>query len=216
MLELYGSFSSQPGNFGYSVHNLGYNHYNMNTLYYPFKVNNIKDAVLGMKALDIKGVGVSSPYKVDVIEYLDQVDELVEKTGSCNTVINRDGQLFGYNTDYKSVLSFIEPYAQSGKEIVVCGNGGYAKTVKVICEEFDLKIHHITRENWSDHEQYVDSNVMIFNATPVILSGKNTINANVETHSGKTLAYRQATEQFLLYTGKRLPSEVARELGIVP
>ena len=49
---------------------------------------------------DFKGINVTIPYKKEVIQYLDFVDDIVIKTGSCNCIINDNGILKGYNTDY--------------------------------------------------------------------------------------------------------------------
>ena len=49
---------------------------------------------------EFKGINVTIPYKKEVIQYLDYVDPLVKKIGACNTIINENGKLKGYNTDY--------------------------------------------------------------------------------------------------------------------
>ena len=49
---------------------------------------------------EFKGINVTIPYKKEVISYLDEVDPLVKRIGSCNCIINNNGKLKGYNTDY--------------------------------------------------------------------------------------------------------------------
>lgn len=52
-----------------------------------------------MRALGISGINVTSPHKVEVMKYIDVVTDGAKKLGSVNTVVNRDGKLYGYNTD---------------------------------------------------------------------------------------------------------------------
>ena len=52
------------------------------------------------KKKDFKGINVTLPYKKEVIKYLDEVDEIVKRTNTCNCIINKDNKLVGYNTDY--------------------------------------------------------------------------------------------------------------------
>ena len=53
-----------------------------------------------MKAKDFLGINVTIPYKSDVIPYLDYIDPVAEKISAVNTIVNREGKLYGYNTDF--------------------------------------------------------------------------------------------------------------------
>jgi len=61
-----------------------------------------------MKAKDFLGINVTIPYKSDVIPYLDYIDPVAEKIGAVNTIVNRDGKLYGYNTDFGGMKMLIE------------------------------------------------------------------------------------------------------------
>jgi shikimate 5-dehydrogenase len=212
MIELYGSISKNPGDFGFKLHNLGFQSLGLNKYYKPFKVDNLEDAMRGVRALGIKGVGVSSPYKRDVLSLLDFMDSVVESTMSCNTVVNKDGILFGYNTDYFAVEKSLRNI-NSGETVVVCGSGGYAQTVWSVCENNHIPVVQVMRSNWGDLDKYIDSDgVCIFNATPVVLKGENVINASILTITGRILAYLQGKEQFRIYTNENLPYEIISEL----
>ncbi|MBR4836668.1 MAG: shikimate dehydrogenase, partial [Clostridia bacterium] len=53
-----------------------------------------------MKAKNFEGINVTIPYKQAVIPYLDEIDEVASEIGAVNTIVNRDGKLYGYNTDF--------------------------------------------------------------------------------------------------------------------
>lgn len=89
----------------------------------------LRTAIEGIKALGIKGVNVTAPHKVAVMEYLDEISPQAKFLGSVNTVVNRNGKLYGYNTDsegfYMALKSEgIEIY---NAKILVLGAGGVVK-----------------------------------------------------------------------------------------
>ncbi len=79
-----------------------------------------------MKKRDFLGINVTIPYKRDVMPYLDVTDGEAKKIGAVNTVVNRDGKLFGYNTDYAGMRALIlrSGIGFSGKKVLVLGTGG--------------------------------------------------------------------------------------------
>ena len=60
------------------------------------------------KAKDFEAVNVTLPYKETVIPYLDEISDIARRIGAVNTVVNRGGRLFGYNTDYYGMKALIE------------------------------------------------------------------------------------------------------------
>lgn len=79
---------------------------------------------------DFKGINVTIPYKESVIKYLDEIDDGVKKIGSCNTIVNKNGKLFGFNTDYSAAKALIERQGIpiKGKKALILGTGGTSKT----------------------------------------------------------------------------------------
>ena len=61
-----------------------------------------------MEKKDFKAINVTIPYKQDVIPYLDFIDDAAKAIGAVNTIVNKDGKLFGYNTDYYGMKSLFE------------------------------------------------------------------------------------------------------------
>lgn len=115
------------------MHNLAFKEKNIKAVYGAFQVKplDLAKAVEGIRALNIKGVSITIPHKEKIMEYLDEIDEVAEEIGAVNTVLNREGILKGYNTDWIGVLKAFE---ESGvelkdKRVVVIGAGGASKAV---------------------------------------------------------------------------------------
>src|SRR5205085_252254 len=83
----------------YSMYNAAFEALGMNFIYIPFVVNDLERAVEGIRHLGIKAVGVTIPYKVDIMSYLDEIDSDARRIGAVNAVIHANGKLLGVNTD---------------------------------------------------------------------------------------------------------------------
>ncbi|MFW6034920.1 MAG: shikimate dehydrogenase [Halanaerobiales bacterium] len=114
------------------LHNMAIKKYDLNYVYLPFAVEpgNVKQALMGLKALNFRGVNVTIPYKEKVIPYLDEMDSLAEKIGAVNTIVNENGILKGYNTDITGLKRMIEVDGNTtikNKKALIIGAGGAAK-----------------------------------------------------------------------------------------
>lgn len=106
------------GIFGYPIehtfspkmHNFISAQLNNNYVYTAFEVapENLENAVNAVRALNISGINITAPHKKTVMKFLDEISQQAQKFGSVNTVVNRNGRLYGYNTDaqgfYKALL----------------------------------------------------------------------------------------------------------------
>ena len=94
-----------------------------------------------MEKKDFKGINVTIPYKKDVIPYLDEMDESAKAIGAVNTIINVDGKLKGFNTDFGGFLYMVNAHnvQMEGKKILIIGNGGACAAVKAVCEHENAK-----------------------------------------------------------------------------
>ncbi len=110
------------------MHNLAFRELGLKAVYgaFPVKPEDLSQAIRGVKALGISGLSVTIPHKVEVMKYLEEVDEVARQIGAVNTIINREGSLFGTNTDWIGVLKAFEEVgtSPSGKRVVVLGAGG--------------------------------------------------------------------------------------------
>lgn len=94
-----------------------------------------------MEKKDFTGINVTIPYKKDVIPYLDEMDESAKAIGAVNTIINVDGKLKGYNTDFGGFLYMVKAHNvhMEGKKVLIFGNGGACAAVKAVCEHENAK-----------------------------------------------------------------------------
>lgn len=90
-----------------------------------------------IKSRDFSAINVTIPYKQDVIPFLDEIDEHAKKIGAVNTVVNKNGKLYGYNTDYYGMRALIlrSGVSLSSKKVAILGTGGTSKTAySVSCD----------------------------------------------------------------------------------
>lgn len=94
-----------------------------------------------MEKKDFKGINVTIPYKKDVIPYLDEMDESAKAIGAVNTIINVDGKLKGFNTDFGGFLYMVKAHNvhMEGKKVLIIGNGGACAAVKAVCKHENAK-----------------------------------------------------------------------------
>jgi shikimate dehydrogenase len=115
------------------MHNAAFKRKRMNYVYLPFHVRSseLKNAVLGMKALGIEGLNVTIPHKVRVVRYLDELDESAKTVGAVNTIANLNGKLIGYNTDGQAALDTLKAAGCcfDGGSVLILGAGGAARAI---------------------------------------------------------------------------------------
>ncbi|HHV73764.1 shikimate dehydrogenase [Thermoanaerobacterium sp. R66] len=117
------------------IHNYAFENLDFNSVYVSFDVNeeDLKDAIIGIKALGIKGLNVTVPHKESVIKYLDRISDEAKLIGAVNTIKNNSGSLEGYNTDVTGFMESLKEHNVDvvGKNAVILGAGGAAKAVAV-------------------------------------------------------------------------------------
>ena len=98
------------------------------------RAETLPDAMKGMRALGIRGLAVTMPHKVAIMELLDEVDPTATTIGAVNTVVNDNGKLTGYNTDWLGILRPLEKHATlKGKKVALLGAGGAAQAALYAC-----------------------------------------------------------------------------------
>lgn len=112
------------------MHLAGYRALGLDFTYIPFAVTDVEGATRGMRALGIRGLGVSMPYKQAVIPLLDEIDPVAARIGAVNTIVNDDGRLRGYNTDWIGAVRALEEVTPlGGARVLLLGAGGAARAV---------------------------------------------------------------------------------------
>ncbi|MEA9391400.1 shikimate 5-dehydrogenase [Acerihabitans sp. TG2] len=175
------SLAARPGNFGTRFHNYLYEHLNLNYIYKAFTTQDLAAAIGGVRALGIRGCAVSMPFKEACIPYLDELDGSARAIESVNTIVNTDGYLKAYNTDYIAIERLLAQYKIDAQTpFALRGSGGMAKAVAGAL--FDAGFRHgviIARNQqtgqrladlygyqWCADETGLDAKLLI-NVTPV-------------------------------------------------
>lgn len=169
----------------------------ISAVYLAFQPDNIVDAIHSMRSLGISGASVTIPYKVEVMNYIDDIDNLGKQIGSVNTLLNNHGKITGYNTDGYGVLLSLQKYSIpiTGKKILIIGNGGSARAIsftllsegahvtiagrdtgRVQSLAMNLKQYHSNVESMlikDLNEKYISDIDIIINATSVGMTPKS-------------------------------------------
>lgn len=127
------------------------------------------------KEKDFKAVNVTIPYKQAVIPYLDVLSEEAEKIGAVNVIVNDNGLLKGYNTDFSGLKYMIKKSGVEikNKKVLILGDGATSKTALAVAEELGAKtIFRVSRKqtentvSYEKAEKMTDTEIII-NTTPV-------------------------------------------------
>lgn len=125
-----------------------------------------------IKAKEFKGINVTIPYKTDVIPWLDEISERAKRIGSVNTVVNKNGKLYGDNTDYFG-FSYMAHHAGisfEDKKVVIFGTGGTSLTARTVAEDEGAKeiviVGRRSENNYDNLYLHYDADIII-NTTPV-------------------------------------------------
>lgn len=131
----------------------------------------LKDFFLHKK---FKGINVTIPYKKEVVQYLDYLDPIVERTKSCNCIINENGQLKGYNLDYYGFKFLLEEnnIDVENKNIAILGSGGTFETTRTVLKDLNAKniycISRIKKENTYTYDELYSLDIdILVNTTPI-------------------------------------------------
>ncbi|ATQ31672.1 shikimate 5-dehydrogenase [Rhodococcus ruber] len=124
------SLSGRPSNIGTRFHNYLYDELGLDYVYKAFTTTDLPSAVAGIRGLGIRGCGVSMPFKEAVIPLIDELHDSARAIESVNTIVNEDGGLHAYNTDYQAVADLLREHeVDPGMPAAVAGSGGMAKAV---------------------------------------------------------------------------------------
>lgn len=141
---------------------------------YELKEISRDDIDLFMKKKDFKCINVTIPYKETVIPYLDFISSEAKEIGAINTIVNKNGKLYGYNTDYYGLRALIEKNGidVKGKTCLILGSGGTSKTARCVLKQMDANnIYFVSRNKrdgfitYEEAKEIRDVNIII-NTTP--------------------------------------------------
>lgn len=146
--------------FSPTIHNYLFEKYLKNNIYVCFNVmeDKLKDCVYGIKALDIKGANVTIPHKVNIIKYLDDIDDNAKLIGAVNTIENKEGVLKGYNTDGRGFVKSIldKGYIIKNKKVMIIGAGGACRSIAIELASKGVKSIEIRNRSLDKANQIID------------------------------------------------------------
>lgn len=129
-LTLCGSLSRHAVGTGAAMHLAGYRALDLPFTYVPFEGTDLAGAIAGVRALGIRGLGISMPFKLEVMGLCDVIDPAAARIGAVNTVVNDGGVLTGYNTDAEGAATALaEAREIDGARLLLLGAGGAAKAI---------------------------------------------------------------------------------------
>lgn len=179
------SLSGRPGNFGTRFQNFLYEALDLNFVYKAFTTKDLPAAIAGIRALGIRGCAISMPFKEACMPLVDEIDASAQAIASINTIVNDDGFLRAYNTDYVAVRKLIEHHRISpDARLVLRGSGGMAKAVACAFRDAGFSSGHIVARNevtgrkladacgyaWAADRSGLNADLLV-NVTPIGMEG---------------------------------------------
>ena len=131
--------------------------------------NELEDFIKGK---NFSAINVTIPYKQTVIPYLDSLSDVAKHIGAVNTIVNRNGKLYGYNTDYYGMKALIERIGidLKNKKVLILGTGGTSKTARVLSEDMGAsEIITVSRTKSENHITY-DEAINEHSAAEIIIN----------------------------------------------
>jgi len=111
------------------MHNAAFSYLGLNLAYLAFRVDDAGDAASAIRTLGFRGASITVPHKENIIPHLDEVDEICRIIGAANTIVSREGRLYGSNTDWLGVVQALEEVTElEGKRGLILGAGGAARS----------------------------------------------------------------------------------------
>lgn len=182
------------------MHNAAFQKLGLDYVYVALRVDNdkVREAIQGIRAFNMKGANVTVPHKIMAMQYLDEIDPTAEKIGAINTILNKEGSLYGTNTDGIGAVRSLkeEGINLKHKKIVMIGAGGVARPISyylapeasefVLFDLVEKSVMELTQElndiiggtirGYKSDEKLISKEVqdadIFINATPIGMSPK--------------------------------------------
>lgn len=143
---------------------------------YTYELKELTPAELGafMEAKEFAAINVTIPYKQDVIPYLSEISPQAKEIGAVNTVVNKNGKLYGYNTDFFGMRALIQRAGISliGCKVLILGSGGTSRTARAVAADLGAKEILVVSRSGKDGITYETARTLhsdaeiIINTTP--------------------------------------------------
>lgn len=217
------SLAARPSNHGVRFHNWLYAKLGLNYLYKAVAPADIEQAVAGIRGLGIRGAGVSMPYKQAVIPLIDALHPSAERINSVNTIVNTDGHLVGYNTDYVAVEKLLTSHQVDPQlKVAVRGSGGMASAVVAALADYGLNGVVVARNQetgsqlahkygWRYVAEVPEDATMLVNVTPLGMHGSD---ADVRSFSDEQISRATVVFDVVAFPVETPLIKAATRLGV--
>jgi len=219
------SLAARPGNFGTRFHNFLYRELGLDYVYKAFTTQDLPAAIGGVRALGIRGCAISMPFKEDVIALVDELDPSATAIRSVNTVVNDDGHLRAYNTDYIALRRLLASHqVPVDAAFALRGSGGMAKAAVTALSDAGFRTGTVVARNEKAGRELAEAHGYDWRAEPGDLRADLLVNVTPIGMAGgpesADLAFGAETVRAAdtVFDVVALPSEtpvirLARELG---
>lgn len=179
------SLSARPSKNGTRFHNHLYESLELNWIYKAFAPTNLAQAIAGVRGLGIRGCAISMPYKEEVIALVDRMDSSATAIDSVNTIVNDEGVLTAYNTDYSAIAQLIaRNRLDPASSVLLRGSGGMAKATAAAFRDAGFDDVTIVARNetngralaglygftWAPDAEGASADILV-NVTPIGMAG---------------------------------------------
>ncbi|MEC9195441.1 MAG: shikimate dehydrogenase [Bacteroidota bacterium] len=169
-------------------------------IYTNFDLNQIKELKNVLSLKNIFGLNVTTPYKREVIHYLDRLSPAAEKINAVNTIkFHKDGTTSGHNTDvYGFEKSLLEIINKLPKKALILGTGGASSAVAYVMKKLKIEFSYISRRGGENTTIYTDVDEITINEHELIINA-SPVGTFPNIDKTPDLPYQFLTKNHILY-----------------
>ena len=128
------------------MHNLAFQGLGYDGIYTRYQLEDGSQLREKFFELDIRGANITVPHKESAFQACDELDTFAKKVGAVNTIVKKDGKLYGYNTDAPGFLKAISEF-ENIKKILFLGAGGTAQSTSVVLRDAGYDVTLLNRSS---------------------------------------------------------------------
>ena len=166
-----------------------------NHSYKNFEINNLNSLRKLISKNNLSGLNVTIPFKEQILNYVDDLDDSAEKIGSINTIKVNKNKITGFNTDADGFEKSFKPLIENRNSAIILGNGGASKAIQYVLTKNKINFKVISRSGEIKYENLsnldIINNLILINTTP--------LGMYPNVHSFPKIPYNLLSEKHLVY-----------------